>query len=89
MSWDKRIWNRHLRNVRSALAKRDTLMRKGRSGLPEPAPAAELKRQRTAWAAQAKANLKRLAALAEDAPDRPRARETVRELDAWYREPSV
>lgn len=87
MSWDETCWNRYLRNVRSSLAKRDALTG-GRAQTPGPAPESELYRQRRAWAAKAKANLRRLARLAEQAPDRPRARETVNELLRWYQEPA-
>lgn len=87
MGWDEKVWNRHLRTVRSALVKRDTLMRGG--GLPVPVPETELRRERLAWSAKAKANLRRLAHLAEQAPDRARARETVHELVRWYRKPTA
>ncbi|HKJ70912.1 MAG TPA: hypothetical protein VKA55_04100 [Gammaproteobacteria bacterium] len=86
MSWDERTWNRYLRNVRSALVKRDTLLRGSRPG---PLPESELQRERSAWAAKAKANLRRLAALATEAPDRPRAEETVSELASWFRHPAL
>ena len=88
MPWDETYWNRYLRNVRSALAKRDALIGSSRLPTPGPTPEAELSRQRLAWAAKAKANLRRLARLAEQAPDRPQARETVNELLSWYQEPA-
>lgn len=82
MAWDKRSWNRYLRNTRSALVKRDAL---SGSSLASPG---ESERERRAWAAKARANLKQLARLAEVAPDRPRAREAFHELRQWYENPA-
>lgn len=80
-TWDEGGWNRHLRQARSALVKRDALGRgsEGAGGLT----VTDRRRERKAWAAKAKAHLRRLAAIAREAPDRPRAEETVRELLDW------
>jgi hypothetical protein len=85
--WDERSWNRHLRNVRSSLVKRDALAR-GQPPRREALRRGDPGRERQAWAAKARANLRRLATLARHAPDRQRAEETVRELVDWYERPA-
>jgi sigma54-dependent transcription regulator len=86
MHWDEGSWNRHLRNVRSSLVKRDAFAGGGKR--PRLSPFRdEAERERRAWSAKARANLKRLAALARQAPDRQQAEETVRELLDWYESP--
>jgi len=85
MTWDKHSWNRYLRNTRSALVKRDAL-----AGGAQSSPVGgqgDGERERRAWAAKARANLKQLARLAERAPDRSRAQETFHELRKWYEKP--
>ena len=85
MRWDEPGWNRYLRNVRSSLVKRDAFARGGTGRRRTPWEEGE--RERRAWSAKALANLKRLAVLARQAPDRERAEETVRELLDWYERP--
>jgi|GEM_PF-6506735 len=87
MKWDERSWNRHLGKARSALMKRDVLARTRNGPSQGPAGHGEVVRQRKAWAAKARANLRRLSVLARQAPDRCRAERTVRELLHWYERP--
>lgn len=87
MNWDERSWNRHLGKVRSALMKRDILARGRSVGQGSLGADGELARQRKAWAAKARANLRRLSVLARQAPNRYRAERTVRELLNWYEKP--
>jgi len=86
MRWDRGAWDRHLRIARSALGKRDVLARPA-AGQDRPERQAEDLRERKAWAAKARANLKRLSHLARQAPDRRRAEAMVRELIEWYERP--
>lgn len=87
MTWDKHSWNRHLRNIRSSLTKRDALAGADGPGL-SPDPQGDAERERLAWAAKARANLKRLARLVREAPDRAGARETLHQLRGWYENPT-
>lgn len=87
MAWDKNSWNRYLRNARSALVKRDALSGTDMAKYPADGQR-DAERERRAWAAKARANLKQLARLAEVAPDRPRALEAFDELRQWYENPA-
>jgi len=87
MTWDRNRWNQHLRTVRSALAKRDALTGPSPQRLPAEKEQ-EAERERQAWAAKAQANLRQLAHLAQEAPDRSRALETFHELRQWYENPN-
>ena len=87
MAWDRDRWDRYLRKVRSALVKRDTLIR-GETPCGREGRESELVRQRSAWASEAKAYLRALAMLARQAPDASRAGETVHELNRWYEDPA-
>jgi hypothetical protein len=82
MAFDQRIWNKHLAEARTALLRRDKMARNlRRSGVS--GQEAEVIREELAWDARATNHLKRLAAMAEDAADRERARATVEELRQW------
>ncbi|MEF8792662.1 hypothetical protein [Thiohalorhabdus sp.] len=84
---DRHSWNRHLRNIRSALTKRDALASADGPGL-SPDSEGEADRERRAWAAKARANLKRLARLVREASDRAGARATLHQLRGWYDNPA-
>lgn len=87
MKWDEARWNRHIRNARSALTKRDSFFQGGGVGEGWSIRDAGHRRDQKACASQARTNLKSLAALARHAPDRPGAEETVRRLLVWYENP--
>jgi hypothetical protein len=89
MAWDEISWGRHLRNVRGALTKRDFLLRAEGARPSPPGRRSETWRECRAWSATAKANLRRLASLAREAPDGRKARETVTRLERWYKEPDL
>ncbi|MFP4559869.1 MAG: hypothetical protein ACLFRB_05130 [Thiohalorhabdus sp.] len=80
--WDHQQWAEHLREVRSALKKRDAIDR-NLEGAATYGSAEEALRERFAWAARAKAHLRRMAVMAEAAPDPENARGVVGRLDRW------
>ena len=82
IQWDQQQWVEHLREARSALKKRDMIDR-NLEGAAIYGSAEEALRERSAWAARAKAHLRRMAVMAETAPDPHSARGVVGRLDQW------
>ena len=88
MQWDEPSWNRHLRELRSALIKRDALLPAERRRDRSDRGRAE-RREYRAWMAKAKAHLGRLSALAPVAPEPRPARRMVARLRRWLDNPSA
>lgn len=86
MPWDDRGWNRYVCNVCRSLVKRDAFARGGEWVQFAPGRD-EGELEHRACSAKARANLKRLAALAPQAPDRRRAEEMLGELLDGYDRP--
>ncbi|MFA9461349.1 hypothetical protein [Thiohalorhabdus methylotrophus] len=80
--WDHGRWVKHLREARSALKKRDVIDRNLEGAATYGSPEEAL-RERSAWASRAKAHLRRLAVLAETAPNPHSARGVVGRLSRW------
>jgi hypothetical protein len=83
LNWDEQAWNRHYEAAHSALLKRDVLGRSLVGDGFQPGSPEEARREQAAWAAKARAHLRRLEALARTAPASRGARRKAHELRSW------